>query len=281
MARDLSFDKPGQRVVDVTPNRAKQWLLLNKHNRKIKSVKISQYARDMREGNWQFTGEAIQFNEAGELINGQNRLHAIIDAQVTIPILVVTGLEGRAQQVMDAGAIRTAGDALHLNGYKYPNEVAGAVRAHWMWQGKGLLKACIMPPPSGNLMPTTSEILTYVKERPELAKAAVETRPVSRQLRLPNGGVAAAYFEFWMIQPDEAKDFLDRIDNHRTLGKGDPINTLIKRCDDMADQREHVRAPLAIFMLVTAWNAVRLSETFEKFQFGSEARGWAPIPQPK
>jgi hypothetical protein len=280
VTKQFALDKPGQRVVNITPQLAKDWLLLNKHNRKIKKIKITQYARDMRAGNWQFTGEPVKFDDNGDLLDGQNRLHAIIDAQVTVEMLVVTGLDPAAQGVMDSGAPRSAGDSLTLLGYKNSSDLAGTVRAHYMWKELKLFKHC-MSAPGSDTAPTSSEIVQYGELHPGFVVAAKESKPIARQLRLPLGSVSAAYYEFVLIDEGDTDEFFSRIRGLQTGGKGDPINTLVKRCQDMALRREHVRAALGLFMVTRTWNAMRTGEYFEKFQFGSATRGWQPIQDPK
>lgn len=277
--KQIDLAQPGQQVIEVTPAQAKIWLLLNKNNRKTKGVKIVQYARDMREGNWKFTGEAIKFNDLGDLVDGQNRLHALIDSETTQPFLVVTGLVKDAQAVMDSGAPRNAGDALVFHGYKYPNELAASARTHYFWKRAGGFAHC-MSSPNTNLSPTNAELVDYVAEHPELVDAARNTKTVARQLRIAHGALGAAYYEFLRIDPDDTQEFFDRIREFKTGGKGDPINTLIKRAQDMAMRREIVRASTSLFMVNKTWNAVRNNEYLEKLTFGSLGR-WSLIPDPK
>jgi hypothetical protein len=271
--------KPGHEVVNVTPELAKQWLLLNKHNRKLKQIKIGHYARDMREGNWRFTGEAIKFNKLGDLVDGQNRLHAVIDSGATVPMLVVTGLDENAQEAMDSGAIRSAGDALAFRGHGYTNVLASTARIHYLW-ANGMIKHC-MSNPGSEQYPTTSQVVAYVEDHPRLAQAAQAAGMNARLLWLPTSSIGVSFYEFALIDPDDTVEFFDRIKELRTEGKGDPVSTLVKRCREMRDRRERVRPATGLFMIMRAWNAVRSGEYFEKFQFGSEYRGWTPIPQPK
>jgi len=279
VTKKIDLAKPGQQIIEVGPALAKSWLLLNKHNRKIKQHKITQYARDMREGNWRYTGEALKFNNRGELADGQNRLHAIIDAQVSVPMLIVTGVDPEAQQVMDAGAPRTAADALHLDGFKNGQPLAATIRVHLMWKA-GSFAHC-MSSVSGDIMPSNAETVKYAEEHPDMVAAAVGGKQLARRLRLPVGATGASYYEFLRIDPDDAQEFYTRITELELGGKGDPIATLVKRTQEMANRREHVRAPLGVYMMVRTWNAARSNEHFEKFQFGSQYRGWNAIPDPK
>src|SRR5439155_25117462 len=106
-------------VVDVDPATASAWLQRNLHNRHLREEAVSSMARDMAAGRWQYTGEAVKFSKAGNLLDGQHRLAAVVKSETTIPILVVPGLPDSAQEVIDTGAKRTASDVLYLSGESY------------------------------------------------------------------------------------------------------------------------------------------------------------------
>lgn len=57
-------------------------------------------------------GVPLVFNHNGELLDGQNRLHAIIRSGVACEMLVVTGITRQAFQTIDTGANRSGGDVL-------------------------------------------------------------------------------------------------------------------------------------------------------------------------
>ena len=86
----------------------------NPTNRSIKSTKISQLICDIRNGNFALNGETIIFSDTGHLLNGQHRLTAVIEADMSITTLVVTGIHSLARRTMDQGKMRGAGDVLHM-----------------------------------------------------------------------------------------------------------------------------------------------------------------------
>jgi hypothetical protein len=129
---------PTVRIVEMTPARAAAIIEgCNRHNRNCEDRRIAQYARDMRAGGWMFTGEAIKISREGVLLDGQHRLYGVIDAGRTVPLLVITGLDPRAQEVMDQGIPRRLHDALALRGEPDPNNLAAALRmvAHFYRDG--------------------------------------------------------------------------------------------------------------------------------------------------
>lgn len=57
---------------------------------------------------WPITHQGIAFDEFGQLIDGQHRLHAIVKSKKTIPCLVSTGIQFEAVSVIDRGLKRNA-----------------------------------------------------------------------------------------------------------------------------------------------------------------------------
>lgn len=80
-------------VIKVTPILAKAWLEQNKSNRSLRPQRVNQYARDMKAGKWNLTGQGITFAEDGSLLDGQHRLNAIVVANVSVYMLVVFDAE--------------------------------------------------------------------------------------------------------------------------------------------------------------------------------------------
>lgn len=77
------------REILVTPEMAENWLKNNNlYNRRVAETVVKRYADDMRRGNWQLNGEAIQFSCSGQLKNGQHRLRAVIMAGIPVRMYV-------------------------------------------------------------------------------------------------------------------------------------------------------------------------------------------------
>jgi hypothetical protein len=124
-------------IKSITPRIATQWLERNLHNRPMNEAIVARYVTDMKNGRWVLHHQGIAFDEKGDLLDGQKRLKAIIDAGVTIPMMVTTGLpvvsaNGVAvhtMDVVDCNQVRTVGQNLGLrHGYSNGNVVAAAAR---------------------------------------------------------------------------------------------------------------------------------------------------------
>lgn len=275
---------PSVEIVDVTPDLAREWLGYNTKNRRTKPRSIECYARDMAQGNWRMTGEAIKFTVDGRLIDGQNRLYAVIMADVSVRMMVIRGLADEAQDVMDGGARRTNADQLGLHDVRNASLVAtiATVWCAWRdgtWLHSGSQKSS---PPL-----THAEVLHLYRQFPELADAARVAMRVRKSLPIPPGVIGAAWIEFARIDADDANEFFDRIASIRTSGSGDPIATILKRVlSDRADGRRQWNAE-SLYMVVRTWNAFRSGETLGHFKTGKNKFGrdgaatYPSIPEPK
>ena len=104
------------KVMTVTPELAKEWLTKNIENNRNKSrSKIDAYAKDMRAGRWQLNGEAIRFNQSGKLVDGQNRLSAVIQAGVPVEMCVIIGVSDEVN-IYDCGWLRRPEHVLQMKG---------------------------------------------------------------------------------------------------------------------------------------------------------------------
>jgi hypothetical protein len=114
----------------ITPDMARVMLGSNKNNRKLRKHRVRQYAEEMLRGQWQVTGEAIKFAKDGSLLDGQHRLHAIVESGVTVEMLVVGDLDLSTFKVLDSGMTRRPVDVLRALGVTNGTQKAAAVRAY-------------------------------------------------------------------------------------------------------------------------------------------------------
>lgn len=102
-------------IEDIGPEKAAELLRNNTRNRTLRKGLVDQYARDMLAGRWLQTHQGIAINCDGTILDGQHRLHAIVQSGVTVRILVARGVPSNVQKEMDGGAIRTVSDVLTLD----------------------------------------------------------------------------------------------------------------------------------------------------------------------
>lgn len=111
------------KLMEITPDVAKKFLTRNTRNRDLRERLVESYANDMRNGNWLVNHQGIAFNENGDLIDGQHRLHAVVKSGVTVWMFVVKGLSDTVQNgvllstmdTVDAHKPRSVADHLSIN----------------------------------------------------------------------------------------------------------------------------------------------------------------------
>ena len=120
------------KVETITPEIAKTMLGENVNNRRISRDNVNLFAREIRNGEWRFNGEAIKFGKDGRLLDGQHRLLAVIAADKPLTTLVIRGLEDETQQTMHLGrrAHLARRKELHAARLTGPRRVSGRPAGH-------------------------------------------------------------------------------------------------------------------------------------------------------
>lgn len=119
-----------------TPQKASACLSMQQQfgamtNRALRPSLVHKYSADFSADRWFMSGDScIVIDANGRLLNGQHRLHAIVESGVTVRLITVRGVAASAQVAMDTGLSRTPGDTLRgLPGVEgYYNAVAAAAR---------------------------------------------------------------------------------------------------------------------------------------------------------
>ena len=124
---------PFSEFVLVTPEMAGAWLERNISNRPMDAGMVSRYTMLMRSGRFMLTGDAIQFDTEGRLVNGQHRLKAILNAGLAQEMLVVRGLDPKVFKVLDYGKRRSPSDALHIEGFVNARNLAALCKLIYAW----------------------------------------------------------------------------------------------------------------------------------------------------
>ena len=148
----------------ITPIKAEEYLARNTRNRNKKPMKIARYARDMAAGNWRFTGEPLKFAADGTLLDGQNRLHAVIESGASIQTAIARGITLEAQDVMDTATPRSGADQLVINGYSNGKDLQAAYNAHNGYHSGAIRTA--NADLRGTTRLTNAEIMSYARKFP-------------------------------------------------------------------------------------------------------------------
>lgn len=112
----------------ITPALASKLLERNTHNRLLSPRRVNALAQCLQEGQWYADASPYRLTDDGQLLDGQHRLAAIVQAGVAVEGIVITGVDERAQIVMDSGRSRTLTDYLRMQGEPNVSNAAAATR---------------------------------------------------------------------------------------------------------------------------------------------------------
>ena len=152
----------------VTPDLALEWITgpSNRQNRPVSKGWVNKLVTDILEGRWELNGETIKFDTEGDLIDGQHRLYAIVEANVPLPMTVVRGLPREVRHTIDIGRKRSLGSIIHMQGVANGNGIVALSRAVIRYQGDLSLTW------SGHNSPTDGQILEMVEAKHDQLQAA-------------------------------------------------------------------------------------------------------------
>lgn len=121
---DFACAVPYARVEEITPELAKKMLEHNTRNRSLNMETVHAIANTILTGHYIFTNQSIGFDTNGVLTDGQHRLEGIIEANATVPMVVVYG--SNQSPYLDRGKKRTVSDNLTICfGNEYSKRVVG------------------------------------------------------------------------------------------------------------------------------------------------------------
>lgn len=245
-------------AVQIGPNMARQFLAKNHpNNRKPKENKIRSYAADMKAGLWVYpTGEQVKFDDEGFMIDGQNRMEAVILAETSVLFDVIYDLPSKAKYVLDSGAGRSYADALAFQGVANRNNVGAVVRWIMAWE-RGFPRIS-----GGHVQPTHGEMeIRRTQEPLEFEASTLRGLDVSRQKVTNAAAAGTAHFLLSHIDKEQAEMFFDELVSS-VPSQGDPMrwepghpvlelrNRLIR-----GSKRDSRQDKLAL--IIRGWNAWR------------------------
>ena len=184
---------------------------INVGNRKISKDRITQYRRDMDNGDWEFNGDAIRIDENGVLIDGQHRLTAVVLSGNPREFLVIKGVRAATKHTIDSGKGRTGGDALSIQAnvaFLASHTISGAITMFEKYKKSGFGSAG-----GGNRL-TTSGILSAYENRKDLIDTSFsmmkDIAPM-KGLLLPKVEILFLFMVFSELNEKDAASYMKKI----------------------------------------------------------------------
>lgn len=261
---DMKFE-PTVAIETITPELAQQYLALNKENRSLSQAAVRQYGRDLAQGRWMFSNDAICFATDGRLINGQHRLEGVVSSGIPMQSIVVRGLPPETQHRMDGGRRRTAADALHLTGYPYTSLLAATAKQAILYTSGRMFRD------AHEQRVSTAEIQDFITENPGLL-AAVELASLhQKRIDARPSVVGMSFWLFSQVDSEAASTFIESLAARVDLSAGSPILALDNRLRRLRDARVRTSQREQLFLFLKAWSYWRKGETISLINLPSSA----------
>lgn len=212
-------------LIVVSPGLANVILGNNPDNRNLRAAKIAQFSADMRAGRWTLNGEPIIVAKSGELNDGQHRLTAIIEANVSLPLIFQFGIDRDTRTTVDQGSARTAADYLGMEGTDNAAVCAGIARLVIAYERSGGQDV------AQTKYVTNAEVLARVREDAEIgasARYAMMQRKHTKQFCAPSA-LGAAHYLLRQENKADADVFMDQVCVGESLRKNDPAFAVRER----------------------------------------------------
>lgn len=259
----------------ITPDVAEQMLLVNTHNRAMKDQHVHAMAADMENGFWRFNGATICFSaDPVHLLDGQNRLQAVIQSRTPIMALVLRGLRSESQHNMDSGSKRTFADMLKLEGYANNRNLAALVRYAYAWDRgeRRTLKG---------VDGTNERLMAFLLDNPDLVGVAGKLQTLSSRYALNGSVMRLAYWLFNRRHPQDNEAFWRQV--MAGVGEqGSPLFALRRSFERVLDEARRGRSTKPEYQLgvtIKAWNA--WLDGYEVRQIAMKMGGDNPEPFPE
>lgn len=243
----------------ITPKKALAWLSNNPNNRRLKTSLVHQITGAITRGEWQENGATIVICEDGTLLDGQNRLTAIVKADVAVYSLVTYGVPKDAYKTIDAGCARGPADVLKINGYEYETILSGAVK---ILMGRAFKRESL---PQERL--TGELVLKFLGRNTGVYSSVKKVGASPRVTGFYPSVIAACHFKFSKKDAVMADTWLHKVLTGEDMTKGDPVlvfrNRIIKVVNGLSSGDGN-RWNFLVYC-VRCWNAMREGSSSMRF----------------
>lgn len=251
--------KIGTHQVRITPKDAELLLERNSNNRPPKPTMIRALVDAIASGEWEpRTNSAITLSDKGELIDGQNRCHAILYSGNTVATEIKTGVPKSAQMIMDTGVKRQFSDVLRIEGYDNAIEVSAAVQLRYRYEGLTTGHNTYHAQRQSRF--NHPDLLRYMLDHPGWDEAVMIGRSIYQHtLKGVQKSTWVAFASMVRdVDPKEAAEFLEGVDTGEALLKGTgPYALRSYALKQAASHRGYQPNVKNLAVCTKAWNAWR------------------------
>ena len=260
------------RIEMIDPVTAKELLELNiERNRKYSEDKVNLYSKAMMSDEFILSNDAITISSNNKLLNGQNRLRAIIRTNKSCKLMVLKGVPEDTFKIIDTSGKRTAGQIFGIEGLKNGGSISTAVHYIMSFNGdkKFMDKSKALP----------YILVRYYKENKEEIDHAI-TFLHGLKKTLPYPSCLAAFIILSRHNKRLTEEMFGKLSGKELYLSDEPVSILLDMIQDFKNKGHLLRnreSRAYIFgLLINTWNR------YAKNQLNIKKKGinWYPTGTP-
>lgn len=259
-------------VISLTPALAVDLLERNKINRPLNQAHVERIAREITKGRWQFNGDTIKISDTEDVIDGQHRLWAVIEAQAAVETVVVRGVHKDAFSTVDTlRKPRSGADILALHGVvKYRDKVAHALA--WMLRYQsGTVET--MREPKNRI--ENADIEAAFENHPGMARAIERVMCIRR---VANPALVGFFYYILANRNEElAERLVSTLEDPAGVGVNDPFFRL--RAYFTADHHKHKDPIVTVALMIKAANSAWKNEKIQVLRWKNQGKSPEEFPK--
>lgn len=248
----------------ITPEMAADLLKLNSFNRPLSKSHVNKLANAIKKGEWEYCGDSIKISSENTLLDGQHRLHAIIQANIPVETLIIRELPSKTFHVIDTGKKgRGTADVLAIAGEKNQNVLAAMVCMLIEYENSNDFTV-------RSVRPSATEVAAYIDQHPEVRDFA-NTRPGVHKLTTPSIAAVLTYL-FSKVDKQKCDQFMERL----ATGVGLEQNNPILQVRELLIQNRHATKKfskkIVAAIVIKAFNYYRSGKSIARIRYSNDER---------
>ena len=278
IAPSHSDNDPPVHFHDIGPAFAARLLEGNGRNRVRRDSKVRRLAAAMREGRWKpYTGQVVCLDNAGNVLDGQHTLSAIISSGCTVRMLVQEKTDPNVFRVKDNHAPRSGADTIYTEGiaegWLATTSASACNIAHSLM--------CNALPYSVRL--ENDQLAEFALLNPQILASVSFMADIPRHgVPLPHAPGAALHFMMCRRDVEQADTFMRRLFTGEELAPTDMLLALRQKLIAHRMQRDgNGKSAITtdLSAVIRVWNSQRAGRTISYISnaFRSSSERWPEI----
>lgn len=258
-------------TVTLTPEQAAELLESNTLNRPLSDAHVHRIARQIIDGKWRYNGDTIKVADTGDVLDGQHRLWAVIEAKRAVETIIVHGIQKEAFATIDTlRKPRSASDIVALSGQlRHRKSIAMALTWLLRYQHK-----CLLDYRAPNNRIENSDIEEAFRRHPQMLQAVERTKNLRRLGNVPI--IAFMYYVLANRNQELADRMVNTLEDPAGVGIMDPFYAL--RAFFTADHLKQKDPIVVIACIIKAINAAHWGHKIKVLSWKNHGKNMEDFP---